>query len=112
VRGGVYGHAPGGVGDEKYDATAASMIGLLKYGNGLPFYRLEGLEGNLGIPLPASTQWEIVAESAELIRPAWGELIRQAAQGEVLYNDDTAMKILALTRASPHSPQGERERSS
>src|SRR5215471_1790517 len=48
-------------GDEKYDATAASMIALLKYGRGLPFYRLEGLQGNLGIPLPASTQWDIVA---------------------------------------------------
>jgi transposase len=104
--------APEDVGEKKYDESAAAMIGLLKYGSGIPFYRLEGLEENLGIPLPASTQWEIVAESAELIRPAWGELIRQAAQGEVLYNDDTAMKILALTRASPHSPQGERETSS
>jgi hypothetical protein len=29
--------------------------------------------------------------------PAWDELLRQAAQGEVLYHDDTTMKILALT---------------
>src|SRR5262252_3273845 len=36
--------------------TAAAMIGLLKYGSGVPFYRLEGLEGSLGVPLPASTQ--------------------------------------------------------
>jgi transposase len=36
--------APEGVGDQKYDATAASMIGLLKYGSGLPFNRLERLE--------------------------------------------------------------------
>ncbi|MBV8457643.1 MAG: IS66 family transposase [Acetobacteraceae bacterium] len=104
--------APEGVGEKKYDETAAAMIGLLKYGSGLPFYRLEGLQGNLGIPLPASTQWEIVAESAELIRPAWEEMIRQAAQGEVLYNDDTAMKILALARASPHSLAVEKETSS
>jgi hypothetical protein len=33
------------------------MMGLLKYGSGVPSYRLEGLEENLGIPLPASTQW-------------------------------------------------------
>ena len=56
--------APEGVGAEKYDETAASMIALLKYGSGLPFYRLEGLEGELGIPLPAATQWEIVEETA------------------------------------------------
>ena len=101
--------APKGVGKKKYDESAAAMMGLLKYGSGIPFYRLEGLEENLGIPLPASTQWEIVAEAAGLIRPAFDELIRQAAQGEVLYNDDTAMKILALARASP---QVEKETSS
>ncbi|MCP4589924.1 MAG: IS66 family transposase, partial [bacterium] len=51
---------PEGAGQEKCDATAASMIALLKYGSGLPFNRLEGLQGSLGIPLPASTQWDIV----------------------------------------------------
>src|SRR2546425_3061083 len=104
--------APEGVGEKKYDESAAAMIGLLKYGSGVPFYRLEGLEENLGIPLPASTQWEIVAESAELIRPAFEELIRQAAQGEGFYNDDTSMKILALARASPHRAEMEEESSS
>ena len=47
-------------GPTKYDATAGSMIGLLKYGSGLPFNRLEGLQGDLGVPLPASTQWDVV----------------------------------------------------
>ena len=56
------------------------------------------LEGQLGIPLPAATQWEIVEEAAELIKPARDELIRQAAQGEVLHNDDTSMKVLKLER--------------
>jgi transposase len=87
---------PEDVGSEKYDATSASMIALLKYGSGLPFNRLEGLQGSLGIPLPASTQWDIVSDMAKMIEPVYEELIRQAAQGEVLYNDDTTMKILAL----------------
>jgi transposase len=91
--------APDGVGEKKYDETAAAMIALLRYGSGVPFYRLEGLEASLGIPLPSSTQWEIVAEAAEGIRPAFDELIRQAAQGEVFFNDDTSMKILALAAA-------------
>jgi transposase len=93
--------APASVGEKKYDETAAAMIALLKYGSGVPFYRLEGLEASLGIPLPASTQWEIVEEIAAPMRPAFNELLRQAAQGEVFYNDDTSMKILALARASP-----------
>ncbi len=89
---------PEGVGEEKYDETAAAMIAQMKYGSGVPFHRLERLEKNLGIPLPAATQWKIVEEAAELMRPAYEELIRQAAQGEVLHNDDTGMRVLHLAR--------------
>src|SRR3954452_17562869 len=89
---------PAGVGPERYDETAAAMIAQLKYGSGIPFYRLERLEEQLGIPLAAATQWEIVEEAAEVIKPARDELIRQAAQGEVLHNDDTGMKVLKLER--------------
>jgi transposase len=81
---------------DKYDPTVASMIALLKYGNGLPFHRLDGLQENLGMPLPSSTQWDIVAEAYPQIQPAYDELIRQAAQGNVLHNDDTTVKILEL----------------
>ena len=88
--------APAEAGERKYDATAGSMIGLLKYGSGLPFNRLDGLQGHLEVPLPASTQWDIVAAVAAILAPAFGELIRQAAQGEVLHNDDTTVKILEL----------------
>jgi transposase len=86
---------PEGVGDAKYDATAASMIAVLKYGSGLPFNRLEGLERNLGIPLPASTQWEIVAEAASTLTPVHEELVRLAAGGRVVHNDDTSMRVLS-----------------
>jgi len=89
---------PEGMGPEKYDETAAAMIAQLKYGAGTPFYRLEQLEKQLGIPLPAATQWEIVEETAQLIKPARDELIRQAAQGTVVHNDDTSMRVLRLKR--------------
>src|SRR5580693_4551809 len=89
---------PEGIGPEKYDETTAAMIALLKYGSGMPFYRLEKLEQALGIPLPASTQWEIVEDQAELIQAARDELIRQAAQDEVLHNDDTSMRVLRMAR--------------
>lgn len=89
---------PPGVGDKKYDATAASMIALLKYGSGLPFNRLERLEGHLGIPLPAATQWDIVNEATADLTPAVGELIRQAAQGRLMHNDDTSMQVLDLRK--------------
>lgn len=87
---------PAEAGERKYEATAGSMIGLLKYGSGLPFNRLEGLQGHLEIPLPASTQWDIVQAVATNLAPAFNELVRQAAQGDVLHNDDTTVKILEL----------------
>jgi transposase len=90
--------APEGVGPDKFDDSALAMIALLKYGTGMPWKRLEQLEHTLGVPLPATTQWELLAETAELLRPARDELIRQAAQGEVLHNDDTSMRVLNLTR--------------
>jgi hypothetical protein len=89
--------APEGVGDAKYDATATSMVGLLKYGCGLPFHRIEILQRGMGIPLPAATQWELVRDALPQLVPAWDELLRHAAQGQVVYNDDTTMTVLALT---------------
>ena len=89
---------PEGTGEAKYDATVGSMIALLKYGTGMPFHRAETLQASLGIPLPASTQWDIVAAQAERAEPVFAELVRQAAQGDVVYNDDTTIKILAVMK--------------
>src|SRR5438876_11190840 len=82
----------GSRGEKKYDESAASMIALLRYGSGVPWYRLRGLERSLGIPLPVATQCEIVGETAVPLQPALDELKRQAAQGEVVHNDDTSMR--------------------
>jgi transposase len=107
-------HLPEAAGLEKYDPTVAGMIAVLKYGNGLPFNRLAGLQENLGMPLPSSTQWDIVAEASSLIQPAYDELIRQAAQGHVLHNDDTTVKILELmgerAKAAPVDASDQPER--
>jgi len=89
---------PETAGPAKYDETAVAMIALLKYGTGVPFKRLERLQGQLGMPLPATTQWELMEAAAKLIRPVLEGLIRQAAQGSVMHNDDTSMRILRLTR--------------
>src|SRR5438876_6784981 len=74
------------------------MVALFKYGSGFPFYRMERLQANLGIPLPASTQWEMVLNAAQRILPVFNELIRQASDGDVLYNDDTSVKILEFLK--------------
>ncbi len=98
--------APDNIGDEKYDAASGAMIALLKYGSGLPFNRLDQLQATLGVPLPSSTQWEIVESVADKIHPVYPALMRHAANGEVVYNDDTLMKILELMKQSDEHRQG------
>jgi len=101
--------APDGIGEEKYDAASGAMIALLKYGSGMPFNRLEGLQASLGVPLPASTQWEVVEQVADRIYPAYLELNFQGAQGDVVYNDDTAAKILELMKENKKEDAPERK---
>ena len=86
--------APEGTGNEKYDETASTMVGSLRYGLGTPFYRLEKFQGGLGVPLPVGTQWKLVKKAAGLLEPAFDHLITWVAQSEVIHNDDTVMKVL------------------
>jgi hypothetical protein len=88
---------PPEVGPEKYDASVAAMVAELKYGVGVPFNRIEKLQHDMGIPLPAGTQWELVDKAADQVFPVFQELVRQGAAGDVLHNDDTSMRVLELS---------------
>jgi transposase len=85
---------PPEVGEAKFDHTVASMAAFLRYGNGLPMNRIQELQKVVGVPFPASVQWELMRDAARKMEAVYLEHIRQAAQGEVLHNDDTPMKIL------------------
>lgn len=89
---------PEGVGPSHYDATAVSMFILMRYGLGLPMYRQAAMLTYLGVPIAASTQFEVVAEQFETFKPIGQELVRQAAGAEVAYLDDTSMTILKQMR--------------
>ncbi len=89
---------PEGVDEAKYDGRSAAVIAVLKYGTGMPFNRLENLQQNLGIPLPASTQFEILDQVAGILDPVFTALLKKGAQGDVVYNDDTTMKVLELMK--------------
>jgi len=98
---------PEQVGEQKHDESAAAMLALLKYGCGLPLNRIEKLQANLGHPLPASTQWDILDATAAVLSPVLDAHIQLAAQGSIIHNDDTTMKILNFFKN--HDPQGERK---
>jgi len=86
--------APEGVEDVKYDASVAAMVAQLHYGSGMPFTRIEKLQKQMGIPLPVGTQYDLVDNAAAMLEPVHDELIRLAAQGEVVTYDDTVARIL------------------
>jgi len=82
------------------------MIALLKYGTGMPFHRIERLEAQLGMPLPAATQWELMEPAVKQLKRLLNEFIRQAAQGSVIHNDDTSMRVLKLVRSTDDERTG------
>jgi transposase len=90
----------------KYDSSCASMIAVLRYGNGMPHFRLEGLQASLYIPLPDATQWDIVSKAVPSPRAVFEELIRQAAQAPLLHSDDTPMKVLSLMKERERAEAG------
>ena len=90
-------------GQNKYDETVGAVIGVMKYGGGFPFNRIEQLQASAGIPMPASTQWEVVEDAAHRIYPAFEELKKQGAQSDVIYNDDTTGRVVELMKNNDDS---------
>ena len=89
---------PPEAGQEKYDPSVGATVALLRYGSGMPHYRLARLQKSLGVPMPESTRWETMKPLAQQAQPIFEELITQAAQSPVIHNDDTTMRILDLRR--------------
>jgi hypothetical protein len=81
--------------DPKYDATVPAMLSILRFGTGTPHNRVDRLQSSVGVPLPSSTQWHLIDRAVNLaFQVACDELIRLAAQGGLVHNDDTPAKIL------------------
>lgn len=102
--------APGLANEGKYDPSVGAMIALMHYGGGMPFNRLETLQNDFGIPLPASMQWEACLNLAPVAKVCLETLRRMAANSPLFYNDDTSGKIRTLTPsnrlANPDIPEG------
>jgi transposase len=88
------GKLPEEAGQEKYHASAKVSVVMMKYGSGLPFYRMAKQQGYQQIPLPAGTQWGLVEDVANAVLPVYLEMRRQAARAELLFIDDTWSLVL------------------
>lgn len=80
----------------KFDDTAVATIAVCRYGMGLPHNRMAKLQQHMKLPVPASTQWTVLADNASAFEPVFAELKRHAAQGEVLHTDDTHARVLGF----------------
>jgi transposase len=90
--------APAEADSEKYAPSVAVTIALLRYGTGLPHSRLARLQHSLGVPLPESTQWELLVPFTRQAQPVFAALLALAADASVIHHDDTNMRILDLRR--------------
>lgn len=90
--------APPEAGTGKYDESVGVVVALMRFGSGMPMYRLAQLQASLGVPFPASVQWELAAELAKVAQPVLDCLIRHAAQRDVVHNDDTNMRVASLRK--------------
>jgi len=88
--------APPEVGAEKYSARARAVLVLGRYYLGVPLYRLEGYQAMVGVPVADATQWDQIERVADCVYPVFEQLKTLAAQGEVIYQDDTHVRILSL----------------
>lgn len=101
---------PSGVSEKKYDANFVAMLMINKYFMSMPLYRQDRLQNHLGIPLPASTQWELMAEHKSMLKALYGALQQDAANGRALCYDDTSAKVLDEIKAQKKATKGEKNK--
>ena len=89
---------PPEAGGAKYHPSARAALALSRYFLSVPFYRLEAYQTLVGVPVPDATQWDQVERVADCAYPVFEYLVNLAAQGELLYQDDTPVRILSLMR--------------
>jgi hypothetical protein len=87
---------PAAAGAEKYTARARAVLALARYDLGLPGHRLERCQALVGVPLPDATQGEQGEIVGECSHPLCKSLAQLAAQGEVIFQEDTPPRVLAL----------------
>jgi hypothetical protein len=58
------------------------------------------MQRNLQTPLSSSTQWEALDQRAPEVKPVFQHLEHVAAQGTVIHNDDSYVRIVSVRQAA------------
>jgi transposase len=91
---------PEAAGGEKYSARARAVLVMARYYLGVPLYRLEEYQAMVGVSVADATQWDQIERVADCAYPVFEHLQALAAQGELIYQDDTHVRILSLIAAN------------
>jgi transposase len=89
---------PAEAGQEKYSTRARAVLALARYYLGVPLYRLESYQALVGVPVPDATQWDQIEQVGNCAYPIFKHFEQLAAQGDVIYQDDTPARLLALIK--------------
>ena len=87
---------PEGASATKYSPQARAGLAVGRYLLGLPLYRIAAYQAMLGVPVPDATQWDQIEAVGDCAYVVFEQMERVAAQGELIFHDDTAVRILAL----------------
>ena len=74
------------------------MLAVSRYYLGVPGYRLQGYQAMLGVPVPDATQWDQIEVVGDCAYKVFEQMESEAAQGELIFQDDTAVRILSLIK--------------
>ena len=89
---------PAEAGVEKYSPRAKPVVAMCRYYLGMPFYRLQSYQAMLGVPVPDATQWDQIEHVGNCSYRVFEALETLAAQGELIYQDDTSVRLLSLMK--------------
>jgi len=87
---------PAEAGTEKYSPRARAVLAVSRYYLGLPFFRVEAYQAMLGVAVPDATQWDQIEQLGDCSYKVFAYLETLAAQGELIHQDDTSVRILSL----------------
>jgi len=80
----------------KWGESVAATLAVMHYWMGVPFSRLERLQDLGGMPLPKSTQWDLLEGLARPAFYVYQALKKYLADVKLVYNDDTPARILSV----------------
>ena len=81
-------------GEDKDSPRARAVLAIGRYALGLPLYRLQSDQAMLGVPVADATQWDQSEKVGDCRSVVLASLETLAAQGELISQDDTSVRML------------------